>query len=58
VKYPFQPGQKFMCQRQKRPANDFGLLSYLERNLQFAHPGIVILLFHHLWLIIIYPQLF
>jgi hypothetical protein len=35
--YAFHPGQKPICQRQKRPANDFGLLSYLARNLQFTH---------------------
>lgn len=34
---PFQPGQKLICHLQKRPINDFGSLSYLARNLQFAH---------------------
>ena len=26
--YAFHPGQKPICQRQKRPTNDLGLLSY------------------------------
>jgi len=34
VKYFFQPGQKLICQRHKRPARDFGLLSYFARNVQ------------------------
>ncbi len=35
--YFFHPGHQLMCQRQKRPANDFGLLSYLARKPQFSH---------------------
>jgi hypothetical protein len=34
--YPFQPGHQFICHRQNRPSNDFGLLSYLARKPQLA----------------------
>jgi hypothetical protein len=37
VKYFFQPGQKLICQRQNRPAKDFGLLSYFDRKVQLLH---------------------
>jgi hypothetical protein len=37
VKYFFQPGQKLICQRQNRPAKDFGLLSYFARKVQLLH---------------------
>ena len=35
--YAFQPGQKRVCQCQKRAMRDFGSLSYLRRILHCAH---------------------
>jgi len=42
VKWRFQPGQKLMCQRQNRPKNDLGFLSYLARKPQFSHLSLAI----------------
>lgn len=37
-RYFLKPGQKLMWNRQKRPMNDLGFLSYCALILQFAQP--------------------